>query len=146
MKHLFYLLFSLVCLTAVEATAQEGHPRRGEGRPQMDPEQIVKQRTSMLIRQLNLNQEQAVAVYLLQLDQMEQMQAAFHQPSGDRAAMRAQMQAMQANYQLKMQEILTEEQFKKWQAAEQERRERGPQGPPQGRPQSPPPGGFFPEN
>lgn len=110
-------LAALLVWLGVEVGAQERPMRRDGGRP--TPQQMAEHRSKQMVEELDLDAEQQAAVEALNLQQAEQMAA--HKPGErpDREAMKAQHE----NYASSLKQILTPEQYEKW---EQVREQRGP--------------------
>jgi len=85
------------------------------------PEQMAKQRTEMMQKQLNLNKEQVQKVEKLNLDFSQQMRKLRSENRGDRQAMRTQMTALVQKSDEELQKVFTADQWKKWQEYRRER-------------------------
>lgn len=125
MKKIFFAAATALLMLVGNVSAQ-GRP---EGRPQMNPEEFAKRRTEHLTKQLELNEEQSKQVYAQQLNQMKQMQQLRQDQQTSREQMREKMHAARQQQDAEMKQILTDEQYKKWQQLQQEGRHRRPNGP-----------------
>jgi len=118
------VLFAAFALTTGVASAQTddlsnagGMGRGGIGRGmQRSPEQMADARAKQLTTQLGLNADQTEKVRQLALKQAQQMQEkrASAMASGDRSAMRGEMQAAREQYDTQLKTILTSEQYTKY--------------------------------
>ena len=127
------ILFAAFALTIGAASAQTddlsnagGTPRGGAGRGmQRSPEQMATARAKQLTAQLGLNADQTEKVRQLTLTQAQQMQEkrSSAMASGDRTAMRGEMQAAREQYETQLKGILTPDQYTKYTQMRDERME-----------------------
>jgi protein CpxP len=113
------LVLSLVLVAglAFAANAQQGGGQGGQRRPQMTPEERVKQ----LDEKVKLTDEQktkATAVYAEAVEAQKKMREEMQAGGGDRQAMMEKMQKMTADTDTKLNAIFTADQktaYKTWQ-------------------------------
>lgn len=129
MKRFYLLLASFVLVCGMAMAQPQGEPG-GQGRA-FDPSKMAEMRTEQMAKELSLNNTQKAAVLSLNKELFSNMQAqgAKVRPEGsekpDRAEMRKmfkQMQAMRADFNERLQKILTPEQYQKYQKNEEARR------------------------
>ena len=122
-------LCAAAMLTAVAVNAQN----RGK-RPANPPtsEEMATRMTERMTKVLDLSDEQQKAVYQMNLDQINAMQAQrkenFEKKQGEMDARREEMKARREARDAKLKELLTPDQYTKWKEMEQQRPPRGPQG------------------
>lgn len=108
----------LMALFMVCGMAMAQGPR---GDRNMDPKQRAKEMTERMTKEYALTDEQKEKVQTLNLEMTQKMS----ENSGeDREARRAKMQTAREEYNVKLKEVLTEEQYKKHTKAEAERQQR----------------------
>jgi len=118
MKKIGITLMSLL-LVAFVGIAQ---PR---GQRDYDPEQVAKRQTEQLKDTLGLTEEQEQKVYELNLETGQKMSALRDEIQGsDTGAIREKMGEIREEQNEKMKEILTDEQWKKYEKYLEERRSR----------------------
>jgi len=106
--------------TVTLATAQQG-----QGRQQMTPEERAKTNTERLEKLLSLKADQKTKVHAIELEIGKEM-SALRQNNSQGEARREAMQKLNAKRDAKYKEVLTADQFKKYQEDnEQRQRERG---------------------
>lgn len=145
MKKIGLMMFALVAmLTGV--SAQENGPRGDRRGPRMDRETMVTRMTERQAERLGLNEEQTAKMKELNADyfaQMEQMRGGApvkndsiapkkltrEERKALREANEEKMKTLRTDYMAKVKEVLTEEQYAKFEKMEKER----PQGRPGGR-------------
>ena len=125
------ILFAAFALTTGIASAQTDNlssqgsmARGGMGRGmQRSPEQMAEARAKQLTTQLGLNAEQTEKVRQLTLTQAQQMQEMRTKVAGtgDRTAMRSNMQAAREQYDTQLKGILTPEQYTKYSQMREDR-------------------------
>ncbi|MDA3879257.1 MAG: hypothetical protein PF436_02615 [Prolixibacteraceae bacterium] len=120
MRRIISTTFLLVFM-AVITMAQP--PQGREGR-QFSPEDMAKRQTEQMTEDLKLNELQVEKVSALNKKYAEKMRDAFQNAEGNREQMREKMQTLRTEKDTELKEILTEEQFKKYQEIEKERMER----------------------
>ena len=129
MKRFYLLLASFVLVCGMAMAQPQGEPG-GQGRA-FDPSKMAEMRTEQMTKELSLNDMQKAAVLSLNKEFFSnmQVQGAKVRPEGsekpDRAEMRKmfkQMQAMRADFNGRLQKILTPEQYQKYQKNEEARR------------------------
>jgi periplasmic protein CpxP/Spy len=108
----------------------------GRGYRDMNPEEIAKQQTERLKEILDLNEDQEKQVYELNLETNKKRREMFAdmRESGNREGMRDKFAQIREEENEKMKEILTEEQWNKYQKYLEERRARLNQRQPNRRP------------
>lgn len=122
MKQLFITL-SIVILATTGIFAQP--PGGGQGRQNLDPEEMAKKQTEQMVESLGLNAEQAKAVEKINLDAATEMKKMFEAPRDEdnREQMREQMKAFMDKKNKALKEVLTEEQYKLMLEQEKAKRE-----------------------
>ncbi len=120
MKQTFPFLFLLIILVSTNMSAQKGN--NGQDR--------VKQQTEQMIKNLELNEEQAKKVTEINERYAEEGKKIRNESSGDRESMRSSMKELNELRNAELKEILTKEQFDKHieqqkQMREQRRKNRG---------------------
>lgn len=115
-KYTAFLLF--VLLISLNAVAQQG---QGRGRYTMDPKDFAERQTTQIKESLNLTAEQLPKVEALNLKYAEKMSEARTQTEGDREAMRGKMREMMTEKDTELKEILTADQWTKFEADRKER-------------------------
>jgi len=137
MKRFYLLLASFVLVCGMAMAQPQGEP--GGQRRAFDPSKMAERRTEQMTKELSLNDMQKAAVLSLNKELFSNMQAqgAKVRTEGsdkpDRAEMkeiRKQMKAMRADFNERLQKILTPEQYQKYQKNEEARRERRANRPP----------------
>ncbi|MBN1767050.1 MAG: hypothetical protein JXR50_11630 [Prolixibacteraceae bacterium] len=100
-------------------------PGGGQGM-QFDPEAMVKRQTDEMVELLNLNADQTEKVQKLNEKYQEKQSEMFQgmQGGGDFASMREKMETMNKEKAAELKEILTEEQFAKYEKSQEERQQR----------------------
>ena len=88
----------------------------------------IEQQMERLTNQLTLTDEQKPKVKAALEDQQKQMQEMRGDTSLDPAARREKMQTIRADMEKKMKEILTPDQFEKWQKSRGQFQKKGPEG------------------
>lgn len=133
MKKLIFAAATALFLTAGQGLlAQEATPH---AHPSMKPEEMAKRRTEQMAEQLGLSKEQQEKVYQLNLQQMEQMtkmrQERADREKADRETHKNKVRAQHEQHAAQMKDILSEEQYTKWEQLQREQRDRhrgGPRG------------------
>lgn len=136
MKKLIFAAATALFLTVGQGlSAQEATPHAPAP---MNPEEMAKRRTEQMAEQLGLSKEQQEKVYQLNLQQMEQMAKMRHErkerkesDKADREKRMNELRAKQEQHAAQMKEILSEEQYAKWEQLQREQRDRhrgGPRG------------------
>jgi formyltetrahydrofolate synthetase len=121
MKKLGFLFVAVVLGTTLSMAQPQG-PR--------NPEDMAKRQTEQIKEAVGLNSDQEKKVYDLNLEMSKKMQAMFQEnQGGDREAMREKMTALREDQNKKMKEILTDEQWGKYEKYLEERRSRFGGGP-----------------
>lgn len=110
-----HMIMAAALLIAGAATAQD--------RQQRSPEEMAKARTERLTTVLELSPEQAAKVEAMHLQQAKEAQAQRAEHEAKREAKRAAMEQKRAQHEAEMKAILTPEQFVKWQALRDQRKE-----------------------
>jgi hypothetical protein len=109
----------LVLMMVLGITMSVAQNRGGQ---RMDPEERAKQTTKELKEALDLNADQEKKVYELNLKAGKEMADAWQEANGDREAMREKMGKSRENTNKELKKILTAEQYKKYEAYQEERR------------------------
>ena len=123
MKKLFIL--SIMFLATVSlATAQQG---QGQGqRQRQTPEERAKSQTEYLEKLLTLTADQKTKVHAIELEISKELSTLRQNSQGNFESMREPMEKLNKKRDEKMKGVLTADQFKKYQADnEQRQRERG---------------------
>ena len=121
MKKLGILLIAMLAVATMSMAQGFG------GGQQMSPEERAKQQTAQIKEAVGLNADQEKKVYDLNLEagkQMAKMREDMQGGGGDFQAMREKMTTMRAEQDKKMKEILTADQWTKYQKFQEERRSR----------------------
>ena len=118
-KSLYFVapLFAIL-LFQVSLYAQEGQ-RRGRGN--MDPKEFAQRQTTQMKQSLNLTAEQLPKIEKLNLEYAEKMKVVRDQAGDDREVMRSKVMEMMKEKDGKLKEILTVEQWTKFEADRKER-------------------------
>ena len=118
----FFVVSIMLLVTVSFAIAQQGQGQR----QQMTPEERAKTETERLEKLLSLTAAQKTKVQAIELEIGKEMSALRQNSQGNRDSMREAMQKLNAKRETKYKEVLTADQFKKYQADnEQRQRERG---------------------
>ncbi|UCS94424.1 DUF4890 domain-containing protein [Echinicola marina] len=118
MKRIMFLLAILVA-TVLQSEAQQ---RRERG--DMDPEKMAERVAGHMEKELELSEEQKKEVYALFLESSKKRMEMRNQEKEEREAAREQMIADRKAQQAKLKEILSEEQFAKWEEMQRKMQER----------------------
>ena len=116
MKKFGFVLITFL-LASVASMAQPSGPRS-----QMDPETMAKRQTERVKEIVGLDAKQEKAVYDLSLETSKKMSAAREKTRGDSDGMRKQFHEFRAEQDKKMKEIMTAEQWKKYEKHMEENR------------------------
>jgi len=115
MKKIGVILMSLL-LVAVVATAQPGQRS-------FDPEKMAKRQTEQIKEAVGLDEKQEKQVYDLNLETGKKMRALREEnQGGDFEGMREKLTELRVEQDKKMKEILTGDQWEKYQKYQEERR------------------------
>ena len=114
-----FALFSVIPLFGQRGTGQV--PGRVQGRPGMS-EENVKTRVDRLAENLEMNEEQHKEILDYELEQFKQNQVERQRLMGDREAMRDYMMKQREERDEKYKEVLTDEQWNKYQDVREQRR------------------------
>lgn len=115
MKKIGVILMSLL-LVAVVATAQPGQRN-------FDPEEMAKRQTEQIKEAVGLDEKQEKQVYDLNLETGKKMRALREEnQGGDFDGMREKLTELRVEQDKKMKEILTGDQWEKYQKYQEERR------------------------
>lgn len=90
-------------------------------RGQFNSEEMIKQQTEQMVKDLNLNADQSKKVEALNKKYGEKMAQAFQNANDDREKRREQMQKMREDKDVELKAILTADQYKKHTEIEQKR-------------------------
>jgi len=123
------ILFSIITVLFVcIATNMQAQPPHKE----FNAEEMSKQQTEMMKKELNLTDKQTTDVSAINLKYAKKMENQRKNAQGDREAMRKEMDTMREEKNAEFKKVLTADQYKKWQEKEEEmmkNRGRGPGGP-----------------
>jgi periplasmic protein CpxP/Spy len=132
-KLAFGAALAAALVLAPEAGAQS--EQQGRTRPErgqrMDPAQRIERRVTMMTERLQLSQPQATQIRQILTQESEQMRAIFEkgQSSGDRDALRPEIQSVRDGTEKKIDAVLTDSQRKSYaELREQMRQRRGERG------------------
>ena len=114
MKNILFSIFTLlfVCI-AVSTQAQPQHKK-------FNAEDMSKMQTEMMKKELNLSDKQTTEVSAINLKFAKKMDEQRKNSDGDREAMHEEMEAMQEERNAELKKVLTEEQYEKMLAKEEE--------------------------
>lgn len=115
MKKIGLVMVALLMMCGVVMAQGPGGGRN------MDPKQRAGQMTEQMVKDYSLTDVQKEKVQALNLDMSQKMS---EMSGNDREARRTQMQTMRDDYNKKIKEVLTDEQYQKHTKAEEERRQR----------------------
>jgi periplasmic protein CpxP/Spy len=126
----FVLLFNLIAFSQETATKPENTPKR-ESIKKLTAQQKSKEQLERMTKELNLDEKQVAAIKILVDNRIEKREA-FKQKwkllekgnKEERKTLRESMKAEQDDTKEEMKKILTEEQFKKFEANNEERKEK----------------------
>lgn len=122
----FGIIIMTILLVSAAAMAQPGQRN-------MDPEEMAKRQTAQLKEAVGLDNEQKKKAQEIYLETGKKMSAMREEmQSGGFEGMREKMQEMRTEQDKKLKEVLSDEQWKKYEKFQEERRSRWSQG--QGRP------------
>lgn len=93
-------------------------------RAEISPEERAQKMTDKLAERLELNDEQKQAVLKLNTEQAKQMQAKREESKKEREARHVEMKEHRSAYEAELKEILTEDQYAKFQADVKKRHEK----------------------
>lgn len=96
-------------------------PQGQRGSRNMDPKQRAQEMTERMVKDYSLTDDQKAKVQTLNLEMAQKMS---ENTGEDRDARRAKMQTVREDYNKKLKEVLTDEQYKKHTKAEEGRRQR----------------------
>lgn len=119
------IVFVLVALIAFNAQAQKGQQNRSE----MSPEEMATKRTEQMTSDLDLTEDQQKLVQEINLENSKIVgelrgKRGKDMSDDERSAMRTKMKALQTENQEAMKEVLTEEQYIKWDKMQKEKMEK----------------------
>lgn len=122
MKNLLLSMIAVLTFAFAGQTRVQAQQQRGS----MDPVEMSKKQTERMKETLHLSEEQLGKVSKINLDFANKRQELRKSASGDRTAMREQMETIRDERNAALQEVLTAEQYKKFLAQEEEMRKNGP--------------------
>ena len=140
MKQIVFFLSVLITAVAVSCnqgnnannnSGQFGGPGGGMGQGNFNPEEMAKRQSEELKGVLGLNSDQEKQIYDLTIEsskQMQKLRESMQANGGGFEGMREQMQQMREEQNNKIREILTNEQWEKYQTWQEERRSQKGQG------------------
>ncbi len=120
------LLLSMIAVLTFAFAGQTRVQAQQQQRGSMDPIEMSKKQTERMKETLHLSEEQLGKVSKINLDFANKRQELRKSASGDRTAMREQMETIRDERNAALQEVLTAEQYKKFLAQEEEMRKNGP--------------------
>ncbi len=115
---LLLLLFLIVATTFAQESAQTRPSRE-----QRTPEERAEAMTARMTKELPLNADQSTKIRAINLEQAKKMEAIRQKNGEDRAASHSEFKALSGETDTKYKEVLTAEQFTKYQQQEQEKTE-----------------------
>ncbi|WP_215226607.1 DUF4890 domain-containing protein [Echinicola shivajiensis] len=115
------IMFLLAILTA---TVLQSEAQQRQGRGEMDPEKMAERVAGHMEKELELSEDQKKEVYALFLESSKKRMEMRNQEKEEREAAREQMKADREAQQAKLKEILSEEQFAKWEEMQKKMQER----------------------
>ncbi|MCC6462614.1 MAG: DUF4890 domain-containing protein [Saprospiraceae bacterium] len=115
-----FVKMTAAALLLLTAAALQAQPGGGPGR--MSPEQRAEQQTTNMTEQLSLSEAQSSKVGEINLKYAQKMKELRASADGDRDAMRAAMGTIRQEQDAELQTVLTQDQWKKWDAYRQEQR------------------------
>ncbi len=128
MKKLILAFFLLTTGAAFAQQADE-QPAQGTPRPQQTPEQRATSMSERMTKGLGITDEQKTKVYNLALIKAQKSDELRASSTGDKALDRSKMKTINDAFDANLKDILTPDQYTKW----QEQRSKQGQRPPQGR-------------
>ena len=146
MKRFAFSFMALVFILAISCnqsskqnSQQNSGPGGGMGPGNFDPKEMVERRIDQMKETLDLSKDQQKQMYSIMMEDFENMQKMREQSPSDGGrpeGMREEMQKMREEQNKKIKAILSDEQWQKYEAFQEEMRDRRRQGGPGG------PGGF----
>lgn len=115
MKQKSFLLVIAIVFSLISFAQPPGQ------RKQFNSEEMIKQQTEQMVKNLNLNADQSKKVEALNKKYGEKMAQAFQNANDDREKRREQMQKMRDEKDEQLKAILTADQYKKHTEMEQKR-------------------------
>lgn len=132
------IVFSVLVLVIALATScnqssnsnsqSDSQSTGGMGGGNFNPEEMVERQMAEMKETLNLSDKQEKQMRELILENFDDMSKMREKSGGDREAMREQMQQLREEQNNKTKEILSDEQWEKYQTFQEERRGRRGQG------------------
>lgn len=134
MKQLVFSLAAFVILLATSCNqGSRNESESGSGFRNFNPEEMADRQVERLDEAIELSKDQKKQVREIYMESTEKMMDMREEMrSGDREGMREKMQQMREEQNVKIKEILSEEQWEKYLVLEEERRSRRGQGRPGG--------------
>ena len=133
------ILFSLIALAALVVTScnqgNKSNSQPGFSPGNFNPENMVNRQIERLDEAVELSDVQEKQVREIYMDNMMKMREEMQNSGGGFEGMREKMQQAREEQNVKIKEILSEEQLEKYLAYQEERWSRRGQGGPGGRPQ-----------
>ncbi|MEL7121069.1 MAG: hypothetical protein AAFO07_16570 [Bacteroidota bacterium] len=125
-KVLFLLVAATLSFTVIANAQNQGNRNGRQGQPKIT-EEMRAERIENLTTQLALNESQKATLINLEAEMHESMTALMENGQTNRNAMRKEMKALQDKMTTGMKEVLSEEQFEKYQAImKEEQKKRRP--------------------
>ncbi len=128
MKKIFVPFASIIVILLFipELFAQQGQGSRGgQGRGNMDPQEMASRQTNQMKETLELTDKQLPKVEALNLKYAEKTMAERDGANGNRESMRSAMMDLLKEKDAELKKILSAEQWTKWEAWRKEARENG---------------------
>ena len=94
----------------------------GQGRNRKSPEEMAKQQTEWMKKELKLSAEQEQKMYNINLETAKKMRQTRERHSGNREAMQEEMKVTRRQKDKEMKEVLTKEQYELYKKKLDERR------------------------
>ena len=113
----------LIILAVVMVLSSMTDAALGQGRVQMDPEERALEYTQLMTDSLKLGEHQVLEVYDINLKTFKKMNEVFTEASGDREQMRSGMMKINEERNIKFQELLTADQWTKYEKLLEEQRQ-----------------------
>lgn len=117
-KVLAICLIAMMCSVVSFAQQENGQQKRGQRGNMMDP----KKRTEQMCKELNLNEKQTKEFTKINDEFFEKMKKQRESGEKDRTKLREAMQKLQNDREAQIKKVLTDEQYKKYTAKQEEMR------------------------
>ncbi|WP_106832275.1 DUF4890 domain-containing protein [Parabacteroides pacaensis] len=117
-KVLAICLIAMICSVSSFAQQENAQQKRGERGRMMDP----KKRTEQMCKELNLNEKQTKEFTKINDEFFEKMKKQRESGEKDRTKLREAMEKLQNDREAQIKKVLTDEQYKKYTAKQEEMR------------------------